>query len=129
MKGISGSARCISVDIPGHGNSRVQSHASETQKVPTFSMEMIAKTLYKLIEQITPGKVTIVGYSMGARIALYMALRFSNKVGSLCLGIYHFLIMWIMEFGCCSIDRRSCCGIGEPRTQGSSGKETSKCNR
>ncbi|VVA98761.1 unnamed protein product [Arabis nemorensis] len=80
MKGISGSARCISVDIPGHGSSRVQSHASETQQVPTFSMEMIAKTLYKLIEQITPGKVTVVGYSMGARIALYMALRFSNKI-------------------------------------------------
>ncbi|CAE5963485.1 unnamed protein product [Arabidopsis arenosa] len=80
MKGISGSARCISVDIPGHGRSRVQSHASETQTAPTFSMEMIAKALYKLIEQITPGKVTIVGYSMGARIALYMALRFSNKI-------------------------------------------------
>uniref|UniRef100_A0A1J3CVU3 Protein PHYLLO, chloroplastic n=1 Tax=Noccaea caerulescens TaxID=107243 RepID=A0A1J3CVU3_NOCCA len=80
MKGVSGTARCISVDMPGHGSSRVQSHASETQKVPTFSMEMIAKTLYKLIEQITPGKVTIVGYSMGARIALYMALRFSNKI-------------------------------------------------
>lgn len=83
MKGISGSARCISVDIPGHGSSTVQSHASETQKTPTFSMEIIAETMYKLIEQITPGKVTIVGYSMGARIALYMALRFSNKVGSL----------------------------------------------
>ncbi|CAN8236071.1 unnamed protein product [Cochlearia groenlandica] len=80
MKGISVSARCISVDIPGHGSSRVQSHASETQKSPTFSMEMIAETLYKVIEKLTPGKVTIVGYSMGARIALYMALRFSNKV-------------------------------------------------
>ncbi|CAA7053570.1 unnamed protein product [Microthlaspi erraticum] len=80
MKGVSGYARCISVDIPGHGSSRAHSHASETQKVPTFSMEMIAKTLYKLIEQITPGKVTIVGYSMGARIALYMALTFSNKI-------------------------------------------------
>lgn len=91
MKGVSGTARCISVDIPGHGSSRVQSHASETQKVPTFSMEVIAKTLYKLIEQITPGKVTIVGYSMGARIALYMALRFSNKVCSLCHEIFqHF---------------------------------------
>lgn len=89
MKGISGSVRCISVDIPGHGCSRVQSHASETQKAPTLSMEMIAEALYKLIEQITPGKVTIVGYSMGARIALYMALRFSKKVGSLSLKIEH----------------------------------------
>ncbi|CAF1905444.1 unnamed protein product [Brassica napus] len=80
MKGISGSARCISVDIPGHGSSRVQSHASETQKTPPYSMEMIAEALYKLMEQITPGKVTIVGYSMGGRIALYTALRFSNKI-------------------------------------------------
>ncbi|KAE8667675.1 Menaquinone biosynthesis protein, putative isoform 2 [Hibiscus syriacus] len=30
------------------------------------------------IEHITPGKVTLVGYSMGARIALYMALKFGD---------------------------------------------------
>ncbi|XP_010551342.1 PREDICTED: protein PHYLLO, chloroplastic isoform X2 [Tarenaya hassleriana] len=79
MKGISGSAcvRCISLDLPGHGSSWVQSHGNEK---PTFSMEMIAEMLCKVMEQITPEKFTVVGYSMGARIALYMASRSTDKV-------------------------------------------------
>ncbi|KAH9707748.1 protein PHYLLO [Citrus sinensis] len=96
MKAVSGSARCISIDLPGHGGSKMQNHvAKATQEITTkatqeittkatqeitLSIDVIADVLYKLIEQITPGKVTLVGYSMGARIALYMALRFSDKI-------------------------------------------------
>ncbi|XWS64137.1 hypothetical protein CRYUN_Cryun06bG0160900 [Craigia yunnanensis] len=47
---------------------------------PTLSIEIVADLLVKLVEHITPGKVTLVGYSMGARIALYMALKFSDKI-------------------------------------------------
>jgi isochorismate synthase/2-succinyl-5-enolpyruvyl-6-hydroxy-3-cyclohexene-1-carboxylate synthase/2-succinyl-6-hydroxy-2,4-cyclohexadiene-1-carboxylate synthase/O-succinylbenzoate synthase len=77
MKAISGSARCISIDLPCHGGSKLQNHGT-TQ--PSFSIEVVADILYKMINQITPGKVICVGYSMGARIALHMALRFSDKV-------------------------------------------------
>ncbi|KAH9772175.1 protein PHYLLO [Citrus sinensis] len=80
MKAVSGSARCISIDLPGHGGSKMQNHVAKATQEITLSIDVIADVLYKLIEQITPGKVTLVGYSMGARIALYMALRFSDKI-------------------------------------------------
>lgn len=84
MKAISGSARCISVDLPGHGGSKIQNHVGKATQETTLSIDVIADVVYKLIEQISPGKVTLVGYSMGARIALYMALRFCNKVHCQC---------------------------------------------
>lgn len=81
MKAISGSARCISIDLPGHGGTRIQNHISEEAKLEaTFSIEKVADALCKLIEDITPQKVTLVGYSMGARIALHMVLRLNHKV-------------------------------------------------
>ncbi|KAL6349813.1 hypothetical protein AAG906_001700 [Vitis piasezkii] len=83
MKAISGSARCISIDLPGHGGSKIQNHdGKEDVLEPNLSIEVVADVLYKLIHSITPGKVTLVGYSMGARIALYMALTssFGDKI-------------------------------------------------
>ncbi|KAF5940172.1 hypothetical protein HYC85_021339 [Camellia sinensis] len=72
MKAISGSARCIAVDLPGHGLSKMQNHGM--REAPQER-----NILQKLIQNITPGKVTLAGYSMGARIALYMALRCASK--------------------------------------------------
>ncbi|XP_022149055.1 protein PHYLLO, chloroplastic isoform X2 [Momordica charantia] len=83
MKAISGSARCISLDLPGHGGSTTENNDSDAHvvKEPSFSMEVVADILYKLIHHLAPGKVNLVGYSMGARIAMYMALRFGDKIG------------------------------------------------
>lgn len=81
MNALSGSARCVSIDLPGHGGTKVQNHCREGAGLdPTLSMEVVADLLFKFVQHITPGKVTLVGYSMGARIALYMALKFSDKV-------------------------------------------------
>lgn len=84
MKGVSGSARCISLDLPGHGESTTEKNDCDVHGVvePSFSMEVVADLMYKLIQHLAPGKaiVNIVGYSMGARIAMYMALRFGDKV-------------------------------------------------
>lgn len=79
MKAISGSARCISVDLPGHGKSIIHSKNNASEE-PCFSLEIIADLLHNLMHHISPARVTLVGYSMGARIALYMALRFGYKV-------------------------------------------------
>ncbi|KAF8399244.1 hypothetical protein HHK36_015109 [Tetracentron sinense] len=81
MKAISGCARCISVDLPGHGGSHIQNHSSKQAKLePSMSIEVVADVLCKTIHNITPGRVILVGYSMGARIALYMALRCNDKI-------------------------------------------------
>ncbi|XP_015952579.1 protein PHYLLO, chloroplastic isoform X1 [Arachis duranensis] len=79
MKSFSGSARCISVDLPGHGKSIIHG-VNDACEEPLLSMEIIANIFHQLLHHITPGKVTLVGYSMGARIALYLALRFSSKI-------------------------------------------------
>ncbi|XP_039036473.1 protein PHYLLO, chloroplastic-like [Hibiscus syriacus] len=81
MHAISESARCISVDLPGHGETKIKNRADDKAALqPTLSIEIMANLMFKLIEHITPGKVTLVGYSMGARIALYMALKFGDKI-------------------------------------------------
>ncbi|KAL9246308.1 hypothetical protein vseg_019859 [Gypsophila vaccaria] len=81
MKALSGSAKCISVDLPGHGRSKIQPcDGVDTTTELSLSIEVVAAVLGQLLDKIVPGKVTLVGYSMGARIALYMALRCSTKV-------------------------------------------------
>lgn len=81
MKGLSRSAKCISVDLPGHGKSKIHSRDGvKAAEDVSLSIEVVAAVLSQLIDKIAPGKVTLVGYSMGARIALYMALRFSGKI-------------------------------------------------
>ncbi|XP_057478284.1 protein PHYLLO, chloroplastic isoform X2 [Actinidia eriantha] len=81
IKAVSASARCIAVDLPGHGRSKFQYFGiRKTGREPSLSIEVVANIVMKLIDNITPGKVTLVGYSMGARIALYMALRCTTKV-------------------------------------------------
>ncbi|XP_045833302.1 protein PHYLLO, chloroplastic isoform X1 [Trifolium pratense] len=79
MKTFSESARCISIDLPGHGKSTLHGMKSATEE-PCLSLEIVAEILHKIIHHVAPEKVTLVGYSMGARIALYMALRFSSKI-------------------------------------------------
>ncbi|XP_019053464.1 PREDICTED: protein PHYLLO, chloroplastic isoform X2 [Nelumbo nucifera] len=80
MKALSATARCISIDLPGHGGSLLQIGPHKEAKVePGISIEVLADVLHNLIQDITPGKVLLVGYSMGARIALYMALRCNKK--------------------------------------------------
>ncbi|XP_052198857.1 protein PHYLLO, chloroplastic isoform X2 [Diospyros lotus] len=81
MKAISGSARCIAIDLPAHGGSKMQYPGiRESAQEPGLSIEVVVDILEKLIHHINPGKVSLVGYSMGARIALHMALRCSAKV-------------------------------------------------
>lgn len=83
MEPISISARCISIDLPGHGDTKFLSHDhGSAVDATTLSIEIVADLLYRFIQHSVPGKVTIVGYSMGARIALYMALKFVDKVQS-----------------------------------------------
>ncbi|XP_050872280.1 protein PHYLLO, chloroplastic isoform X2 [Lathyrus oleraceus] len=79
MKTFSESARCISIDLPGHGKS-VLHGVERAAEEPWLSLEIVGDILHKVIHHVAPAKVTLVGYSMGARIALYMALRFNSKI-------------------------------------------------
>lgn len=102
MQSLSISARCISIDLPGHGKTHVQRNptvqsngnaqsiafAIDDQGImgdQNFSIEILAKVLCGLICQITREKVFVVGYSMGARVALYMALKFNKQIAAAAL--------------------------------------------
>lgn len=86
MKALSPSARVIAVDLPGHGESQMLQHHVENSEQYLVTVQSVADLLLKLIGQITDAEVVVVGYSMGARIALHMAL---NQVHQVTLSIFY----------------------------------------
>ncbi|XP_017218695.1 protein PHYLLO, chloroplastic isoform X10 [Daucus carota subsp. sativus] len=81
MEAISGFSRCIAFDLPGHGKSKIEvDTVTEPAKEHIFSIEAVSDIICELLSSINAPKVTLVGYSMGARVALYMALRCVDMV-------------------------------------------------
>ncbi|KAG8366507.1 hypothetical protein BUALT_Bualt17G0087200 [Buddleja alternifolia] len=80
MKAISSSTRCIAIDLPGHGGSKLQYMCDNVSERPNLTIDVVVDILSKVLNNLTPKKVILVGYSMGARISLYTALKCSNKV-------------------------------------------------
>ena len=62
---------CLVVDLPGHGRTEV-SHDTN------YQMPQIAEALTALLEQLNIEKCYLVGYSMGGRLALYLAVYYSS---------------------------------------------------
>ena len=92
MKALSPSARIIAVDLPGHGESQILQHDAENFSQISVTIQSIADLLLKLICNITDGEVVVVGYSMGARIALHMALNQNHKVTSSRMQLSCFIV-------------------------------------
>ena len=64
---------CLAVDLPGHGKTVV--NGSEE----AYRMENCAAGLVDLLDSLDIGKCDIVAYSMGGRLALYMAVNFPDR--------------------------------------------------
>ncbi len=73
------SHRVIALDMLGHGNS--DSPAS----VECYRMEQAAVDIMALLDQLVTGKIHLLGYSMGGRLALYLAWRYADRFHSLIL--------------------------------------------
>jgi len=69
----------IAIDILGHGQS------DKPDDVSAYQMENAACDILKLIEVLSVGKVHLLGYSMGGRLALYLATQFPERFHSLIL--------------------------------------------
>ena len=119
MKAVSRGARCISIDLPGHGETEIHKLRDKDASLePSLSIEVVADVVYEVIHRTTPKRVTVVGYSMGARIALYMALRFTDKVDyfknynpltiEIWLIVSHPLMRLVIYY---EKDQQSCCNI------------------
>ena len=60
---------CLVVDLPGHGR-------TEVAEDNNYQMPQVAQALIKLLNQLKIEQCILVGYSMGGRIALYLACYF-----------------------------------------------------
>ncbi|MBD1864084.1 MULTISPECIES: 2-succinyl-6-hydroxy-2,4-cyclohexadiene-1-carboxylate synthase [Trichocoleus] len=61
---------CLAVDLPGHGKTKVRGGNEP------YAMPQTAQGLVQLLEQLEISPCSLVGYSMGGRLALYLALNF-----------------------------------------------------
>jgi len=68
---------CIAPDLPGHGK-------STSLPDETYTMEGTAQAVVELMEALGIQRATIAGYSMGGRLALYLALRHPER----CAGLF-----------------------------------------
>ena len=62
---------CLSIDLPGHGKTRVG-------RDPNYQMPLVAKALIELLNRLAIADSLLVGYSMGGRLALYLAVHFGR---------------------------------------------------
>lgn len=69
----------IAIDLLGHGQS------DKPVDLGLYRMESVACDVIKLMQSLTVGKMHLLGYSMGGRLALYLAVHFPQYFHSLIL--------------------------------------------
>lgn len=67
----------IAADLPGHG-------ASLGMPPDRYTMEGAARSVLDVLDEVGVGRTTMVGYSMGGRLALYLTLRHPDR----CTGLF-----------------------------------------
>ncbi len=63
----------LTVDLPGHGKTQVLGQDEY------YTMPNTAQAIINLLDQLKIAKCFLVGYSMGGRLALYLALHFPER--------------------------------------------------
>lgn len=70
--------RCLAVDLPGHGGSAAMPDAA-------FTMAGAAHELLAVLEERQIARCDVIGYSMGGRLALFLAMHHPERVRRLVL--------------------------------------------
>ena len=68
---------CIALDLPGHG-------ASLGLTPEAYTIEGSARAAVHVLDRLEVQRPVVVGYSMGGRLALYLALRYPER----CAGLF-----------------------------------------
>jgi len=63
----------LTVDLPGHGNSPLP---------PALSVQSTAEALVALVNELDLNQVHVLGYSLGGRLALYLAVHYPQRFSS-----------------------------------------------
>lgn len=69
----------LAVDLPGHGRTGIPNDPSR------FTIEETARDLVHVLDQVGVPRAHVIGYSMGGRVALYLALHVPHRMASLLL--------------------------------------------
>ena len=69
---------CVAPDLPGHGRSLGLTPQA-------YTINGAAKMLSELLDKLGISRAALVGYSMGGRLALYLALRYPERCSALFL--------------------------------------------
>jgi 2-succinyl-6-hydroxy-2,4-cyclohexadiene-1-carboxylate synthase len=69
---------CLTVDLPGHGQTQVLNPLG-------YNVAAIAPALVTLLHRLSFAPCHLIGYSMGGRLALYLACRFPQMFTSVLL--------------------------------------------
>ncbi len=77
-KGLVPEYRVLAADLPGHG-------AESDARGSDCTMQAATTRLARILSRLAVERVTLVGYSMGGRLALHFALSHSQLVERLCL--------------------------------------------
>lgn len=73
------SYQVIAVDVLGHGQS------DKPHDVSAYHMTCVADDICAILDALSVGRSHLLGYSMGGRLALYLATQFSDRFYSLIL--------------------------------------------
>ena len=77
MEDLGHTFRCVAVDLPGHGSSLGLPD-------PAYTIDGAARAILGALDGLQIPHATLVGYSMGGRLALYLALRHPER----CAGLF-----------------------------------------
>ena len=70
---------CLAVDLPGHGKTRI------VEGETPYAVEECAALLIAFLHKKKIARCSLVGYSMGGRLALFLALRYPHYFNALIL--------------------------------------------
>ncbi len=73
------SRRCIAIDLPGHGDTKVNAENS------LYKIENTADGIIEFADNLGIDTFDLLGYSMGGRLALYIAVHYPQRVNRLIL--------------------------------------------
>jgi len=62
---------CLAVDLPGHGQTNTENYNS-------YTIENCASSLISLLDTLDLEKINLCGYSMGGRLAYYLAIKYQE---------------------------------------------------
>jgi 2-succinyl-6-hydroxy-2,4-cyclohexadiene-1-carboxylate synthase len=69
---------CITIDLPGHGQTLPEENSQ-------YTMSYCSKLMVRLLDNLKIQKFSLVGYSMGGRLGLFVALNYPNRINRLVL--------------------------------------------